>query len=65
MPSETPIEARLAALEAAVRELRQQVALRPRADWLEQLIGSQRDEPAFDKVIALGREFRGTGVAPV
>jgi len=65
MPSETPIEERLAALEVAVQELRQQVASPPGADWLDRLIGSQRDEPAFDEVIALGREFRATGVVPM
>ena len=64
MPNETPIEVRLAALEVAVRELRRQVALPPATDWLERLVGSQRDEPAFDEVIASGREFRATGVVP-
>ncbi len=64
MPGETPIEARLAALEDAVRELRQQVAQPPNRDWLERLIGSQRDEQAFEEVITLGREFRATGVVP-
>ncbi len=64
MTPETPIEARLAALEDAVRELRQQIALPPEPDWLGRLIGSQRDEPAFDEVVALGREFRATGVVP-
>ena len=64
MPSESPIEDRLSALEAAVRKLRQRVALPPEPNWLERLIGSQRGEPAFDEVIALGREFRATGAVP-
>ena len=65
MPPQTPIEARLAALEVAVRELRQHVGLPPDPDWLGRLIASQRDEPAFDEVVALGREFRATGVVPI
>ena len=65
MPPETSIEARLAALEAAVEELRQRVALPPNPNWLNRLIGSQCDEPAFDEFVALGREFRATGVVAV
>jgi hypothetical protein len=53
------LEQRLAAVERAVAELRaQKLATGPSGDWLERFNGAFKDEPAFDEVIALGREFR-------
>ena len=59
MLTETTIEDRIAALEAAVAELRKnQFIQRPAPDWLEQVIGSFKDEPAFEEVLAYGRAIR-------
>ncbi len=47
------LEERIAALEDSVREL--QVAMRGRqssADWLDKVIGSLKDEPAFEEGLA-------------
>jgi hypothetical protein len=53
------IEDRLTALERAVAELRRnQLIQRPEPDWLEQIIGSFKDEPAFEEVLAYGRAIR-------
>lgn len=53
------LEERLAAVETAVSELQRRLAtLPPAPDWLEQIIGSCKDEPAFEEVIALGRALR-------
>jgi len=53
------VEERLTALEMAVSELQRQLAtLRPAPDWLEQIIGSCKDEPAFEEAMALGRALR-------
>lgn len=53
------IEERLAAVEAAVAELRDQRLVQPAApDWLEQVVGSFQDEPAFEEVLAYGRAIR-------
>jgi len=50
---------RLAAVETAVSELQRRLAtLPPAPDWLEQIIGSCKDEPAFDEATALGRALR-------
>ena len=50
---------RLAAVETAVSEIQRRLAtLPPAPDWLEQIIGSCKDEPAFEEVIALGRALR-------
>jgi len=53
------IEERLAAVEIAVSEIQRRLAtLPPAPDWLEQITGSCKDEPAFEEVIALGRALR-------
>ena len=53
------IEERLTAVETAVSEIQRRLAtLPPAPDWLEQIIGSCTDEPAFEEVIALGRALR-------
>ncbi len=57
--SEATIERRMAVLEEAVRELQEAVSVRkPAADWLERVIGSMKDEPAFDEVLAHGQAIR-------
>ena len=46
-------------VETAVSEIQRRLAtLPPAPDWLEQIIGSCKDEPAFEEVIALGRALR-------
>ncbi|RUL86222.1 hypothetical protein [Tautonia sociabilis] len=57
MPVDTPIEQRLAAVEAAVAELQRRLPP-TRESWLELVVGSFKDEPAFEEVLALGRAFR-------
>ena len=57
MPAEAVIEQRLTAVETAIADIRRQLPP-PASGWLDQLIGSQADEPAFDDVVALGRAFR-------
>jgi hypothetical protein len=59
MPVHATIEERLAAVEAAVAELQKHRLIQtPAPDWLEQVIGSFQDEPAFDEVLAYGRAIR-------
>jgi hypothetical protein len=58
MPEAT-LEQRMTALEEAVCELREAMKVRkPASDWLDCVIGSMKDEPAFDEVLALGRAIR-------
>jgi hypothetical protein len=46
-------------LEEAVCELRTAMKSRNSAsDWLDSVIGSMKDEPAFDDILALGRAIR-------
>lgn len=50
---------RLAAVETAVSELQRRLATLPLApDWVEQMSGAFKDDPAFAEVVALGRAFR-------
>jgi hypothetical protein len=58
MPNAT-LEQRITAVENAVGELQEAMGNRqPAADWLDRVIGSMKDEPAFDEVLALGRAAR-------
>ena len=58
MPEAT-LEQRMTALEEAVCELREAMkARKPAPDWLDCVIGSMKDEPAFDEVLAHGRAIR-------
>jgi len=59
MMTQTELEARLLAVETALKEIQHRLAsLPPAPNWLDAIIGSFKDEPAFDEVIALGRAFR-------
>ena len=58
MPQAT-LEQRMTALEETVRELQEALhARQPAPDWLDRVIGSMKDEPAFDDVLAAGRAIR-------
>jgi hypothetical protein len=59
MATNSTIEDRLEAVEDAIAELKSRLEVqRPNSDWMDQVIGVFKDEPAFDEVIRLGREFR-------
>ena len=59
MPPDSLIEQRLLVVEAAVAELQRRVAVpQPVPDWLQQITGSFKGEPAFEEVLAFGREYR-------
>ncbi len=57
--SDATLEQRMTILENKVRELQEAMKGRtPASDWLDRVIGSMKDEPAFDDVLKYGREFR-------
>ena len=59
MPTSSTIEGRLELVEEAVAELKRKLESHsPPPNWLDRVVGSFKDEPAFDEVIRLGREFR-------
>ena len=56
---EITLEQRMTALEEAVRELQHAIKARsPAPNWLDHVVGSMKDEPAFDEVLAHGRAIR-------
>ena len=65
MTTPTELEPRLIAVETLLHELQCRLATQPPApNWLEEIIGSCTDEPAFDEVIALGRACRASQPYP-
>jgi hypothetical protein len=57
--SKAALEERVTALEKAVHELQQDAQARvPAPDWLDPVIGSMKDKPAFDEMLAHGRVIR-------
>jgi hypothetical protein len=58
MATNSSLEERLAAVEAAITELRKQIAVSQPTNWLQQITGSFKDEPAFEEVLAYGRAIR-------
>jgi hypothetical protein len=57
--SESSIEQRLAAVEIAVSDIQRRLSgAKASPSWLDQVIGSLKDEPAFDEVIAYGKAIR-------
>jgi hypothetical protein len=54
------IEQRVAALEADVARLKEQLesAVPPRGDWLDEIYGAFADDPHFEEAMRLGREYR-------
>ncbi|MBE9008391.1 hypothetical protein IQ259_25895 [Fortiea sp. LEGE XX443] len=58
MATNTSLEERLAVVEAAIVELQKQIAVPQSTNWLQQITGSFKDEPAFEEVLAYGRAIR-------
>ena len=59
MTVDTQTEQRLTTVEHAVSELQRRLATLPHAaNWLEQITGSFKDEPAFEEVLEFGRAIR-------
>lgn len=48
----------MAIYDTIITELQKQVANPQPTNWLEQITGSFKDEPAFEEVLALGRAIR-------
>lgn len=58
MTTNTSLEKRLAAVEAAIALLQKQITTSQSTNWLQQITGSFKDEPAFEEVLAYGRAIR-------
>ena len=60
MTTKASLEERVAAVEEAIAQLQQQLQLvNPQpTNWIEEVSGSFKDEPAFEEVLAYGRAIR-------
>ncbi|NES84403.1 MAG: hypothetical protein F6K10_25010 [Moorea sp. SIO2B7] len=58
MTINTSLEERLSAVEEAIAQLQKQIATPQPTNWLQQITGSFKDEPAFEEVLAYGRAIR-------
>ena len=59
MASSPDIEERLTALEREMTEVKNRLASgRLNGDWIAGITGSFADDPDFDEILRLGREFR-------
>lgn len=53
------VEERLTALEKELQELKQHVTRqKDQRSWIEKIAGTFKDDPDFDEIVRLGREFR-------
>jgi hypothetical protein len=53
------IEARLNTVEQELAELKRTIAQHSQgASWIERIAGTCKDDPDFDEIVRLGREFR-------
>jgi hypothetical protein len=58
MATNTSLEQRLAAIEAEITDLKEHIYSHQHTNWIEQITGSFKDEPAFEEVLAYGRAIR-------
>lgn len=55
----TVLEQRVAAVEKELAKLKLRVESPPTAtSWIDQLAGTFKDDPEFEEIVKLGREFR-------
>jgi len=53
------VEERLTALEQELQALKQQVTVqKDHRSWIEKIAGTFKDDPDFEEIVRLGREFR-------
>ena len=59
MPTDDVMEKRLRALEEEVADLKRRLdMLAPPGNWLERVVGSMDNNPAFEDAMRYGREYR-------
>jgi hypothetical protein len=58
MATNTSLEERLTAVESAIFQLQKQVSTPQPTNWLQQITGSFKDEPAFEEILTYGRAIR-------
>jgi hypothetical protein len=58
------LEERVAAVEKGLEEVRREISrleTQAKDNWLDSLLGRFKDNPYYDEVVRLGKEFREAG----
>ncbi len=59
MAEQRTVDERLTAVEKELAELKKRVAHQEKnGSWIECIAGTFKDDPEFDEILRLGREFR-------
>ena len=59
MPEQMTVEDRLTAVEQQLADLKRRLPSRNDGkSWVERIAGTFKDDPNFDQIVRLGREFR-------
>lgn len=58
MATNASLEERLAVVEVALAKLQKQLEIYQPNNWLQEITGTFKDEPAFEEVLAYGRAIR-------
>ena len=59
MPEQMTVEDRLTAVEQQLADLKRRLPSRNDGmSWVERIAGTFKDDPDFDQIVRLGREFR-------
>lgn len=61
------LEQRISAIEQRLIDVQRQLSrldTRTKGDWLASVLGRFKDNPDYEEVVRLGREFRETGRLP-
>ena len=61
MPEQQTIEQRLTEVEKELAELKRRMSSDSIGkSWVERIAGTFKDDPEFDEIVKLGREFRNS-----
>lgn len=58
MPEQLSVEERLSAVEQQLADLKRRITTNDGRSWIERIAGTFKDDPDFDEIVRLGREFR-------
>ncbi len=58
MATDASLEERMAAVEETISELQKQVAAPQGTSWVQQITGSFKDDPVFEKILEYGKAIR-------
>jgi hypothetical protein len=58
MSEQLSVEERLSAVEQQLADLKRRISMNDGRSWIERIAGTFKDDPDFNEIVRLGREFR-------